>query len=50
VGAGVAAAGAVAVSEGGLAGTVEVAASAAAGLPVSGDGLTVVSGTAAAAA
>jgi len=46
----VAAAGALTVSEGGLAGAVEVAASAAAGLPASGDGLTVVSGAGAAAA
>jgi hypothetical protein len=48
-GTGVAASGALAVSEGGLAGAADVAASAAAGLPVSGDGLTVVSGTVAAA-
>jgi len=49
VGAGVAASGALAVAEGGVAGEVEVAASAAAGLPVSADGLTAVSAAAGAA-
>jgi hypothetical protein len=50
VGVGAAASGVLAVAEGGLAGTVEIAASAAAGLPASGDGLTVLSGVAAATA